>query len=351
MSSSTAPWVFGAQPGSSTNGSSPQSDISTFPASLSGFSLTDSPPMSRQIVIQHDGDKTLRGGTRDSALHVGKASSQPASSSSSVTGSHSSVDGDGEYQAVGSFSQQGSSPPYSANTFSVGKLNPTDQNPPINTLYVGNLPSSTPITGFGPTLEESLRQLFAQCLGYRKLVYKYKNGNPMCFVEFEDVSHATLALNELYGNQVNGLVKSGIRLSYSKNPLGVRPPTAQLTTTIRNNSTWLGDAASFISPVSANPRSFEQTIPLRQSTGLRHLELSEQRSFRSSAVSPTYGASNYHYFGSEPQSDLVAAQPTNGVASTFSPFNNLDLSAMSLNRDTRIPPLTPSPGIEVARAG
>jgi RNA recognition motif-containing protein len=86
-------------------------------------------------------------------------------------------------QLVGSYTQQGSSPPYSATSFSTGKLNPTDQNPPINTLYVGNLPNTTPTSGFGPTLEESLRQLFAQCPGFRKLVYKYKNGNPMCFVE------------------------------------------------------------------------------------------------------------------------------------------------------------------------
>lgn len=44
-------------------------------------------------------------------------------------------------------------------------------------------------------------------------------------LQFEDVNYATKALNELYGNNLNGLVKGGIRLSYSKNPLGVRTPT------------------------------------------------------------------------------------------------------------------------------
>ncbi len=44
----------------------------------------------------------------------------------------------------------------------------------------------------------------------------------MCFVEFEDVSFATKALNELYGVQLHNSVKGGIRLSFSKNPLGVR---------------------------------------------------------------------------------------------------------------------------------
>lgn len=41
------------------------------------------------------------------------------------------------------------------------------------------------------------------------------------------MNHATKALNDLYGNTLKGLVKSGgIRLSYSKNPLGVRTPTS-----------------------------------------------------------------------------------------------------------------------------
>jgi len=47
----------------------------------------------------------------------------------------------------------------------------------------------------------------------------------MCFVEFDDVSFATKALNDMYGHTLNGLIKNGIRLSYSKNPLGVRSPS------------------------------------------------------------------------------------------------------------------------------
>jgi len=44
----------------------------------------------------------------------------------------------------------------------------------------------------------------------------------MCFVEFEDISFATKALHELYGHPLHNSVKGGIRLSFSKNPLGVR---------------------------------------------------------------------------------------------------------------------------------
>ncbi|RXW24339.1 hypothetical protein EST38_g1506 [Candolleomyces aberdarensis] len=106
--------------------------------------------------------------------------------------------------------------------------NAVDQNPPINTLYVGNLPTSPAPLGYPPEyLEDAIRQLFSQQPGYRRLCYRQKNNGPMCFVEFADVNYATKALNELYGNTLNGLVKhGGIRLSYSKNPLGVRTPTS-----------------------------------------------------------------------------------------------------------------------------
>lgn len=112
--------------------------------------------------------------------------------------------------------------------------NPADQNPPCNTLYVGNLPPDA--------TEAELRALFAPQKGFRRLSFRTKNQSssggpssanshnhgPMCFVEFEDVAHATRALAELYGralprpNGSNG--KGGIRLSFSKNPLGVRGP-------------------------------------------------------------------------------------------------------------------------------
>ncbi|KAF9450956.1 hypothetical protein P691DRAFT_788207 [Macrolepiota fuliginosa MF-IS2] len=106
--------------------------------------------------------------------------------------------------------------------------NAVDQNPPINTLYVGNLPTSPPPIGMPQDyLEESLRELFRNQPGYRRLCFRQKHNGPMCFVEFEDVSFATRAMSDLHGNTLKGLVKGGgIRLSYSKNPLGVRTPTS-----------------------------------------------------------------------------------------------------------------------------
>lgn len=105
--------------------------------------------------------------------------------------------------------------------------NPADQNPPCNTLYVGNLPPDA--------TEQELRQLFSGQEGFRRLSFRNKNGNgnghgPMCFVEFEDVSYATRALAELYGRKLPRTTtnnKGGIRLSFSKNPLGVRGPNSK----------------------------------------------------------------------------------------------------------------------------
>ncbi|KAI8084626.1 uncharacterized protein BX664DRAFT_316172 [Halteromyces radiatus] len=96
----------------------------------------------------------------------------------------------------------------------IGSTNPADQNPPCNTLYVGNLPPNTN--------EDELKQMFSKCLGYKRLSFRQKSNGPMCFVEFVDVACATQALQDLYGNPLSNSIKGGIRLSFSKNPLGVR---------------------------------------------------------------------------------------------------------------------------------
>ncbi|GAV27867.1 hypothetical protein PMKS-001335 [Pichia membranifaciens] len=131
--------------------------------------------------------------------------------------------------------------------------NPADQNPPCNTLYVGNLPLDT--------TEIELRTLFQSQPGFKRLSFRTKQTNgitshhgPMCFVEFEDVALATRALAELYGKtlpRVNGTSnnKGGIRLSFSKNPLGVRGPGQQRRnntniSTSNNNSATLSNAGA-----------------------------------------------------------------------------------------------------------
>lgn len=93
---------------------------------------------------------------------------------------------------------------------------PAPENPPCNTLYVGNLPPNAS--------EMELRAIFCIVQGFRRLSFKPKlGGSPMCFVEFEDVPAATTAMETLHGTLLSNSTKGGIRLSYSKNPLGVRP--------------------------------------------------------------------------------------------------------------------------------
>ncbi|CAI7571626.1 unnamed protein product [Penicillium manginii] len=111
----------------------------------------------------------------------------------------------------------GHSFPYSSQhtpRHSLPAANPNDLNPPCNTLYVGNLPPDTS--------EEELKALFSKQRGYKRLCFRNKQNGPMCFVEFDEVAMASKALNELYGYKLSNSVKTGIRLSFSKNPLGVR---------------------------------------------------------------------------------------------------------------------------------
>jgi hypothetical protein len=73
-------------------------------------------------------------------------------------------------------------PSPSSNTSSGPKANGADQNPPINTLYVGNLPTLPSLT-HSNELEERLKNLFERCPGFRQLCFRQKNNGPMCFVE------------------------------------------------------------------------------------------------------------------------------------------------------------------------
>ncbi|ETS85013.1 hypothetical protein PFICI_03038 [Pestalotiopsis fici W106-1] len=125
-------------------------------------------------------------------------------------------------------------------------VNPADQNPPCNTLYVGNLPIDTS--------EEELKAMFSKQRGYKRLCFRTKQNGPMCFVEFEDISFATKALHELYGQLLHNSVKGGIRLSFSKNPLGVRSGPGQGGAPPMNGlNNMMANAASGFTTVNGPP--------------------------------------------------------------------------------------------------
>ncbi|KAI0080631.1 hypothetical protein K474DRAFT_1719325 [Panus rudis PR-1116 ss-1] len=211
-------------------------------------------------------------------------------------------------QSQGSTSPQLPSPASGASS-ATGR-NSGDHNPPINTLYVGNLPTS-PTPGGSPStlLEERLRDLFSKRPGYRKLCFRQKSNGPMCFVEFEDVSFATQAIKDLSGNNLDGLVKGGgIRLSYSKNPLGVRTPTSAAgASSLQQQQSGQHVGSTAQQQISILPDSYQRqpgdvdTIrPIRRDTS-------------GGLTSPT--ATSYHYTMSSPPPRFF-----NTAVSSTSPF-------------------------------
>ncbi|KAF7432743.1 hypothetical protein PC9H_004686 [Pleurotus ostreatus] len=226
--------------------------------------------------------------------------------------------------------------------------NGVDQNPPINTLYVGNLPNSLSPPGQSQDcLEDRLRDLFKAQLGYRKMCFRQKGNGPMCFVEFDDVSYATKALQELYGHTLNGLVKGGIRLSYSKNPLGVRTPTSAGSNgpTMQQQqlqAASIQQSSPYSSDVFSN-RFDDQVRPtiLRRDTNPPPAQGNYMTSPPPRFVSPVPPTVNFSSSSSVPNILPRGSQPNlQGYASSFSPFGLP--SPSSFDSDSGVPEPDPS---------
>ncbi|KAH9948742.1 hypothetical protein B0H21DRAFT_820677 [Amylocystis lapponica] len=303
LDASSGPQSASSQNGQATSGNrsapfSPQSNTSSLPGHPS---LPSRPrPYSPSSESQSQRGACAHG--------PNGSSSMPASSASSISGSQSGHDEELSHSAAvlsvntaqGTTSPQLPSPASGASS-GTGR-NPGDQNPPINTLYVGNLPSSAAPGGLPLNyLEDRLRELFSKRPGYRKLCFRQKSNGPMCFVEFEDVSFATKALNELYGNTLNGLVKGGgIRLSYSKNPLGVRTPTSG------GNGSGLQQQQQTIT--SGQPFINDAFLP-------RQGDVDTGRVLRRDGMtSPT---SSYHYTTSPPPPRFISPPPSAAFAASL----------------------------------
>lgn len=90
----------------------------------------------------------------------------------------------------------------------------TKDNPPCNTLFIGNLGENIN--------EEELRGLFSAQPGFKQMKVLRQERHTVCFIEFEDVNSATNVHHSLQGAVIPSSGSVGMRIQYSKNPFGKR---------------------------------------------------------------------------------------------------------------------------------
>lgn len=90
----------------------------------------------------------------------------------------------------------------------------TKDNPPCNTLFIGNLGENIN--------EEELRGLFSVQPGFKQMKVLRQERHTVCFIEFEDVNSATNVHHSLQGALIPSSGSVGMRIQYSKNPFGKR---------------------------------------------------------------------------------------------------------------------------------
>lgn len=87
-------------------------------------------------------------------------------------------------------------------------------NPPCNTLFIGNLGENI--------IEEEMRGLFTAQPGFKQMKILRQDRHTVCFIEFEDVQSATNVHQTLQGAVIPSSGSVGMRIQYSKNPFGKR---------------------------------------------------------------------------------------------------------------------------------
>ncbi|XP_057504192.1 uncharacterized protein LOC130787763 isoform X2 [Actinidia eriantha] len=104
-------------------------------------------------------------------------------------------------------------PPVSAPNSYVHVQNIKD-NPPCNTLFIGNLGENVN--------EDELRGLLIMQPGFKQMKILRQERHTVCFIEFEDVNSATNVHHTLQGAVIPSSGSVGMRIQYSKNPFGKR---------------------------------------------------------------------------------------------------------------------------------
>uniref|UniRef100_A0A0D3GXZ4 RRM domain-containing protein n=2 Tax=Oryza TaxID=4527 RepID=A0A0D3GXZ4_9ORYZ len=82
----------------------------------------------------------------------------------------------------------------------------TKDNPPCNTLFIGNLGETV--------IEEELRSLFSVQPGYKQMKVLRQDRNTVCFIEFEDVNAASAVHHNLQGAVIPSSGRGGMRIQY-----------------------------------------------------------------------------------------------------------------------------------------
>jgi len=105
-----------------------------------------------------------------------------------------------------------SAPSHRVQAVYVPSVGPNGDNPPCNTLFVGNL---------GDNVQESeLQALFGSSKGFRMVKLVRGPRNTTCFVEYDDTDTAAAAHAAHQGAVLASSDRGGIRVQYSKNPYG-----------------------------------------------------------------------------------------------------------------------------------
>ncbi|XP_010928627.1 uncharacterized protein [Elaeis guineensis] len=93
----------------------------------------------------------------------------------------------------------------------------TKDNPPCNTLFIGNLGENVN--------EEELGGLLSVQPGYKQMKILRQERNTVCFIEFDDVNSAITVHQNLQGAVLPSSGRGGMRIQFSKNPFGRRKDT------------------------------------------------------------------------------------------------------------------------------
>jgi hypothetical protein len=97
--------------------------------------------------------------------------------------------------------------------YSMGAGSTGRSNPPMDTIFIANMSSEAS--------EEELKLLLNAHSGYKRCKLVNQRGVVTAFAQFEDIKSAAAAIGFLQGRPQLALDSSGLRVEYSKKPMGV----------------------------------------------------------------------------------------------------------------------------------